>query len=29
MDFRERVRRARLKADAKLLEHIPDTPEPA
>ena len=28
MDFRERVRQARLKADAKLIEHVPD-PEPA
>src|SRR5262249_4026377 len=30
MDFRERVRQARLKADAKLIEHIPESaPEPA
>jgi len=29
VDFRERVRQARLKATAKLIEHIPDTPEPA
>jgi hypothetical protein len=29
MDFRERVKQARLKATAKLIEHIPDTPEPA
>jgi len=29
VDFRERVRQARLKADAKLLEHIPDTSESA
>jgi hypothetical protein len=27
MDFRERVRQARLKANAKLIEHISDTPE--
>jgi hypothetical protein len=29
IDFRERVRQARLKATAKLIEHIPNTPEPA
>src|SRR5262249_19720921 len=29
MDFRERVRQARLKADAKLIEHIPEPAEPA
>ena len=29
MDFRERVKQARLKATAKLIEHIPNTPEPA
>ena len=29
VDFRERVRQARLKSTAKLIEHIPDTPEPA
>jgi hypothetical protein len=29
VDFRERVRQAWLKATAKLLEHIPDTPESA
>jgi hypothetical protein len=29
VDFRDRVRQARLKATAKLVEHIPDTPEPA
>jgi hypothetical protein len=29
VDFRERVRRARLAATAKLIEHMPDTPEPA
>ena len=29
VDFRERVRQARLKATAKLIEHMPDTPEPA
>jgi hypothetical protein len=31
VDFRERVRQARLKADAKLIEHMPEPalPEPA
>ena len=29
VDFRERVRQARLKATAKMIEHIPNTPEPA
>jgi hypothetical protein len=30
VDFRERVKQARLKATAKLIEHIPEaTPEPA
>jgi len=29
MDFRERVRQARLKATAKLIEHIPTEAEPA